>query len=231
MRQLCMFARNAYRGPAGGASRGVHGTDRTTRERVPRPAARLGGGDALPGYATGHQHTVATVWAVSAARVAREHPAASALLRLCALLGPQPIPVDLFIGNPSALPEPLRAVAGNELTFTETAGVLIGYSLVRRRPEGLIMHRLVQAVTRHDLDAATRIAAAEAAVEPPRADLPATGSSRPEEWPRWRLLLPHVLAAVSGWLWLAGRAPRPDPCPDGVYSQPRSGEPSLRLTG
>jgi len=157
---------------------------KTLRESAEAPLSR--------GRVAGHQHTVATVLAISSTTIADEHPAAAALLRLCAFLGPEPIPLDLFTRDPSALPAFLA-----QADLAEAVGVLAAYSLVSYRPEGLVVHRLVQAATRHDLDPVTRTATAEAAVDLLRTDLPAPGSGSPHDWPRWRQLLPHVLAAVT----------------------------------
>lgn len=59
------------------------------------------------GHVLGHEHTVATVWEPSYERVVAADPAAGDLLRLCAFLGPEPIPLDLFTGHADRLPEAL----------------------------------------------------------------------------------------------------------------------------
>lgn len=48
------------------------------------------------GQASGYPGTVATVWAVSFGRLDAPAPAAAQLLKLCAWLAPEPIPLDLF---------------------------------------------------------------------------------------------------------------------------------------
>lgn len=145
-----------------------------------------------------HQHTIATLWSLSFDRLRAVHPAAVQLLGLCAYLAPEPIPLDLFTDHPEQLPAPLDHVAGDPLAFAETVGALIDYSLARRTDAGLLLHRLVQAVIRqpgpnqpqdsHPLPVVLGLL---------RADLPEEIMAAPQNWLRWRQLLPHVLTATA----------------------------------
>jgi hypothetical protein len=74
------------------------------------------------GDTPGHPGTVATVWSVSLDRLQATAPAAVQLLELCALLGPDPIPLDLFTGHRDQLPEPLASTAADPLAFNDAAG-------------------------------------------------------------------------------------------------------------
>jgi hypothetical protein len=67
------------------------------------------------------------------------------LLEMCAYLAPEPIPLDLFTAHRDLLPEPLSLMATDQLAFTDTVAVLVDYSLAKRSPAGLQLHRLVQA--------------------------------------------------------------------------------------
>jgi hypothetical protein len=67
---------------------------------------------------------------------------------LCAYLAPEPIPLDLFTSHADLLPGPLAAAAADDLAFGEVIGVLVDYSLAKRTPAGLQLHRLVQAAVR-----------------------------------------------------------------------------------
>jgi hypothetical protein len=70
------------------------------------------------------------------------------LLELCAYLAPEPIPLDLFTENAELLPGPLAAAAADPLAFSEAIGTLVDYSLAKRTPAGLQLHRLLQGVIR-----------------------------------------------------------------------------------
>jgi tetratricopeptide (TPR) repeat protein len=147
------------------------------------------------GHAVGHAQTIATVWSISLDQLRAHHPAAVQLLHLCAWLAPEPIPTDLITNHPQHLPTPLATATADPLAMTDTIAALTDYSLVRRSNTGLLLHRLVQAVIRehphpgqhHPL---TTILALLRTDLPDDLDLPAS-------WPRWRQLLPHVLAATD----------------------------------
>ena len=171
------------------------------------------------GHAVGHPGTVATVWSVSLDRLQAAAPAAVQLLELCAWLAPEPIPLDLFTGHCDQLPEPLASAAADPVAFNDAVGALTDYSLARRTGGTLIVHRLIQDVTRHrpaGQPAATTGRVLETVLALLRADLPGEVWATPESWPRWRALLPSVLAAIgyhtgtaeqdtTAWL-LTGRA-------------------------
>jgi hypothetical protein len=70
------------------------------------------------------------------------------LLDLCAYLAPDRIPLDLFTGHPDRLPEPLAAAAADPLAFTDVLTTLVDYSLAKRTPGELQIHRLLQGAIR-----------------------------------------------------------------------------------
>ncbi|MGH3923457.1 MAG: tetratricopeptide repeat protein, partial [Pseudonocardiaceae bacterium] len=145
-----------------------------------------------------HQHTIATLWSLSLDRLRDTHPAAVQLLTLCAWLAPEPIPLELFTTHPDQLPAPLREVATDPLALADTVGALADYSLARRTNTGLLLHRLVQAVLRqpgpHQPDDPHLLPTVLALL---RADLPEEIMTAPRNWPPWRGLLLHVLAATG----------------------------------
>jgi tetratricopeptide (TPR) repeat protein len=178
------------------------------------------------GTVAARQHiTIATLWDLSLERITARHPAAVQLLDVCAYLAPEPIPLDLFT-HPSPLPPPLSAVAADPLAFADIVAVLADYSLAKRTPAGLQIHRLIQATTcaRHptaDTRPAAAIPGQEAGSAPKqahhplavtlallRADAPSEITRAPAAWPRWAVLLPHVLAATSH---LSQHPEQPDP--------------------
>jgi tetratricopeptide (TPR) repeat protein/transcriptional regulator with XRE-family HTH domain len=150
------------------------------------------------GRPTDHPETVATVWSVSFDRLRVSTPAAVQLLELCAWLAPEPIPLDLFTGHPDLLPQPLATTAADPVAFNEAVGALVDYSLIRRVGGMIVVHRLVQDVTRHRAidEASTTGGSLPVVLALLRADLPGDVWGAPNSWPRWRLLLPSVLAAT-----------------------------------
>jgi TIR domain/NB-ARC domain len=101
------------------------------------------------GHVSGRRDTIATLWDITLQRISGENPAAVALLDLCAYLAPEPVPLDLFTQHPALLPDPLSAAAADPLAFNEVIATLVDYSLAKRTPSGLQLHRLVQGVIRN----------------------------------------------------------------------------------
>jgi hypothetical protein len=147
------------------------------------------------GDVVGYSGRLDTAWALSLERLRCEDPAAVRLLELAAFLAPEPIPLDLISRHPDLLDEPLRTVAADPDALADTVGALVGYSLARRHPDGFHVHRLVQAVIRHQLppdrQQATeqRVVALLAAAAPGDPDNPA-------RWAAYTALAPHVLASA-----------------------------------
>jgi hypothetical protein len=100
------------------------------------------------GRVSSRTDTIATLWNISLDRAAADDPAAVQLLEICAYLAPAPVPLDLFTAHSDRLPAPLSSAAGDKLAFNDTIAVLVDYSLAKRSPAGLQVHRLVQAATR-----------------------------------------------------------------------------------
>lgn len=100
------------------------------------------------GRVSSRTDTIATVWNVSLDRAAAENAAAIQLLEICSYLAPEPVPLDLFTAHAALLPAPLSSAASDRLAFNDTITVLVDYSLAKRSPAGLQVHRLVQAAAR-----------------------------------------------------------------------------------
>lgn len=144
-----------------------------------------------------HRHTIATLWSLSLDQLRVCQPAAVQLLRLCAYLAPEPIPLDVFTIQPSRLPAPLDRVAGDRLALAEAVGALVDYSLVDRTESGLLLHRLVQGVVR------------ESGFDLPDAPVPLPvvlglldmvdrlDDECPADWPRFRMLGSHLLVVFD----------------------------------
>jgi hypothetical protein len=129
-----------------------------------------------------------------AEQLADEDPAAAELASLCAFLAPEPIPHGMITSAAAELPAALAVKAADPLAWRRTLTPLTRQALARVDQRGLQLHRLTQAILRNSLPpgraAATR-ARAEAVVAAGNPGDPAN----PGTWPKWALLMPHLLAA------------------------------------
>jgi tetratricopeptide (TPR) repeat protein len=150
------------------------------------------------GRAIAYQGQVDTTWQLSIDKVA---PAGIELLRLCAFLAPEAIPLDLFAPQPALLPSALRAAVATdgELGVHEAAGACYRYSLVDRDRARIRVHRLVQQVVRARLAERDQRAMITIVTELLAAAFPISIEqlASPSSWPRCAELLPHLLAAAE----------------------------------
>ncbi len=126
-------------------------------------------------------------------RLASEDTAAPGLAEVCAFLAAEPIPLSLFTGAASQLPEPLAAAASDVLAWRKLLAALGRSSLARIDQQEMQMHRLTQAILRDRLPPeradATRALAGQILTASTLAD-----PADPAGWPGWAQLLPHILA-------------------------------------
>jgi hypothetical protein len=148
------------------------------------------------GEVVGYSGRIDTTWALSLERLSCEDPAAVELLQLAAFLAPEPIPLCLFGEHADLLGEPLRSTAVNADDLADTVGALVGYSLARRSPDGFQVHRLVQAVIRHQLGTGRQQATTEQVVALLAAACPGDPDD-PANRAAYARLAPHVLATAS----------------------------------
>ena len=141
--------------------------------------------------------SVAGTWLLSFTQLSGEHPAAVELLRLCAFLDPDDIDLELLAAGREETGPVLAQVLGNRLERTETAGAVAATSLATILAEGhLRVHRLVQAVTRDQLDDNEAFEWTTRALNLVEAIFP----SRPEDplsWPVCARVAPHIEAAAG----------------------------------
>jgi tetratricopeptide (TPR) repeat protein len=142
------------------------------------------------------EQTIASTWTAALQRLHDQAPAAEDLLRLCAFLAPDDLPLSLLHNHPDQLPEPLAATVGDPLGLQQTLEVLRRYSLLAATGDSVSVHRLVQAVTRHQLNPQQRQQWTAAALALLWTAVPEQPDD-PDAWPVMARLLPHVLA-VSG---------------------------------
>jgi tetratricopeptide (TPR) repeat protein len=103
------------------------------------------------GRPSNSRDTITTIWALSLERLAGDAPASQDLLGICAFLAPEDIPRDLLPDYPALLPEQLATAVADPIGYQRAIGALRSYSLVSVTAQTLTVHRLVQAVVRHDL--------------------------------------------------------------------------------
>ena len=156
------------------------------------------------GEAIGHPADVAATLGLALSRLADENPAAAGLLRLLARLAPEPVPWTLLFSEG-------QVVAGLDLSVVAALGPLLGdpiatgdaisalrrYSLVTPAGDGLVLvHRLVQAITRGQISPAAARAWDQAAAALVRASIP-SATDLPSTWPLCAPLLPHARAVLG----------------------------------
>jgi hypothetical protein len=180
---------------AGDLSLGLRLAAATLAETAMAPGAYL---ETLAGYAweaaDGSALTSAAL--VAAAHLQDADPAAADLLRLCALLAPEPIPPDLFAaGGTDGLPPTLAAVAdvvGLDAAVERAARRIVRFGLARD-DSGLVVHATVQAAIR---DAMPPAAGAGSRVRAERLLVAAQPHAWGNIWQRhnWRPFVPHLFA-------------------------------------
>jgi hypothetical protein len=144
-----------------------------------------------------YPQSLAVATALIADRLATEDPAAAQLASVCAFLAPEPIPEDLFTSAAGQLPGELADRASDRLAWRQTLARLQRQSLARVDQRGLVMHRLTQAILRDRLTS-EEAAAARARTEAILAASNPGEMRNPVNWPRWAVLMPHLLAADLG---------------------------------
>ena len=137
--------------------------------------------------------SLAAVTQLGLDRLEVDSPAAAQAVRICAFLAPEPVPTAWFTRAAAHLPQPLSSVAADQLAWGHALARISGQALARIDQQGLLMHRLTQAIIR------TFLSPTEAAsVQAQAASLLAASRpgdyKLPSTWPEWARLLPHLLA-------------------------------------
>jgi tetratricopeptide (TPR) repeat protein len=150
------------------------------------------------GKVANHPGSVVTTWDLSLQRIEERSAASADLLRLCAFLSPEAIPLSLLEQAAGALPAEsgLAAVIGDRVGLNQLISVLLDYSLLSREGDRLTLQRLVQVVVRDSLSEADPQPWASTAVRMLAAAFP-TESEEPARWAECQELLPHALAAAE----------------------------------
>jgi tetratricopeptide (TPR) repeat protein len=123
--------------------------------------------------------------------------AAADLLRLCAFLAPDAIPLELILTDDSELGEDLQRALGNPIWRKKTIAKATRYSLLDANTQSQTydMHREVQAVMRDEMDNEAQRLWADRALQSLLSALPDV-----EEFANWEtcdLLVPHAQACLE----------------------------------
>jgi hypothetical protein len=163
------------------------------------------------GEVFGHPADVAATLGLALSRLADEAPAAAGLVRVLAFLAPEPVPLALLLASEQVAgllgPEVAAAVGpllGDPVAAGDAITALRRYSLVTPAGDGLVLvHRLVQAITRAQLTAEAADQWEQAAAALVQMAVPAD-AELPAAWPVCAVLLPHaraVLDMTSSGMW------------------------------
>jgi tetratricopeptide (TPR) repeat protein len=148
-----------------------------------------------------YPRSLAAVTLLAVDRLGEEDAAASALVRLCALLAPEPIPAEWFTSAAADLPAPLDEKAADPVAWGQVLDRVRSHALVRIDHRRLQMHRLTAAIISQSLTPAERAAARATAEQllvtaaPTATDSPATWPTwaDPAVWPTWAAIMPHLI--------------------------------------
>lgn len=140
---------------------------------------------------------VATTWSLSFDKVENEFPAAWELLRLCAFLAPDDIPLEMFEKDATTLGPILEPIARSSDTLNEGIDELEKFSLVRRSPNGktLAMLGIMQDVLKADMAQEEQRDRANRALLLIYHAFPEV--IEPGTWKDCQLYLPHTLACAK----------------------------------
>jgi hypothetical protein len=142
----------------------------------------------------GYPRSAAATWLVSLGRLAREEPAAAALLRLCAFFAPEPIPLSVLYGDAMvSLLAPEDTTVHGPILLGRLIRGIGRYALARvdQRQGTFQIHRLVQAVLRDQLTPQQQ-AEARHQVHEVLAHANPGAPDEPRNWPRYAELFAHL---------------------------------------
>lgn len=92
--------------------------------------------------------TLTAVTLLALDRLEADSPAAAQVMRVCALLAPEPVPARWFTTAAPRLPGPLGVAAAEPLAWGQVLTRVSAQALARVDRQGLLMHRLTQAIIR-----------------------------------------------------------------------------------
>src|SRR5581483_3618101 len=143
-----------------------------------------------------HPASVVATWSLSFEQIQQHYPPAADLLRFCAFLAPDAIPLEYITMNAGELGPHLRPIATDVSLLDDAILHLNRFSLLRRNRDHktLSLHRLVQAVLKANMDADSQRLWAERAVQSVVKSFP---SIEETTWMQCQRYLPHVHECVA----------------------------------
>jgi tetratricopeptide (TPR) repeat protein len=145
-----------------------------------------------PGVTNATEHlSVSATFSLALARVEQVHPASADLLRLCAFLAPDAIPIEILTEGAEHLGDILGPAMQDDLARDEVIRWAHRWSLLEydAREGSLSVHRLVQAVVRETIDKVDEATWTERAVLAVNCAFPKVEFTN---WPLCEELLPHA---------------------------------------
>jgi hypothetical protein len=127
-------------------------------------------------------------------------PSAANLTEICAFLAPEPIPSRWLSQVAAQLPGPLAIRMADPLARGEVLISVARSSLAEVSQDGLVMHRLTQAIIR-ELQGLEIASDACKFAEIILTSILPDDTRSPESWPEWSHIVPHLLAlnpSISG---------------------------------
>src|ERR1700735_4278584 len=95
-------------------------------------------------------------WRVSVGEMTKRLPRAVELLRICAFFGPEPIPLEAFENGMPAVQTQISELTADPIMLAQAIRELARFALVRIDRRAIIVHRLIQALLRDDLNEVER---------------------------------------------------------------------------
>ncbi|KAI5810565.1 hypothetical protein BZA77DRAFT_254642 [Pyronema omphalodes] len=138
----------------------------------------------------GNAETVLTTFAITFQQIQKQSPLASSILRLIACIGAQEIPHELLAELESQ---------SDEIILGEALAKLRNFSLLQRQKDSAgttyTLHSLVHLAVQYFLSPEEKVSAMETTARALSHVIPSNEAF--ENWPRWRLYLPHTTAFLS----------------------------------
>lgn len=138
-----------------------------------------------------YQDSLAAVTVLALERLRDDDPAAAELAKVFAFLAPEPVPIDWFPTAAARLAPVLAKRATNPVAWRQVLASLSRSALARVDTNGLVMHRLTQAILRTSLPQEADIV--HALVQTIVVSNNPGDPDEPGNWPGWTRLLPHLL--------------------------------------
>jgi tetratricopeptide (TPR) repeat protein len=140
--------------------------------------------------------SMTAAWRVSVSQLSERLPSAVVLLRTCAFFGPEPIPQEVFQHGAQAPDTQISDLTADPIQLAQAIGELARFALVRIDRRMIIVHRLVQALLREELNPTDR----ERYRHDVHVILAASSPEGPDDsavWPRYDELVAHVISGTT----------------------------------